>query len=386
MTNSNLKNIVILGSTGSIGRQAIDVVGRRPDLYKVIGLAARSDWETLITQIDIVEPSRVCLVDERAAAELGQALAVRGTAKKIEILCGQRGLEELAAAEEADTVLNAIVGSAGLAATLAIIEAGKRLALANKESLVAAGDMVNKALQAHADSSIIPVDSEHSALWQCLVGEDIDRVERLILTASGGPFWGWDKNKIAGVTPDQALKHPRWNMGKRITIDSATLMNKGFEIIEAHHLFGTDYDRLDVLVHPQSIIHSLVEFVDGSHKAQLGPTDMRLPRPVPFDLAEVGKLEFYELERGWAPCFDLALAAGRSGRSYPAVLNAADEVAVAGFLSGLIGFSEIGNIIDAVLDGHESLEIRSIEDFEQVDGWARETARASINSFVKRGF
>ena len=398
-----------MGSTGSIGRQTLDVVMKRPDDFSIAGLAAFSNANELQRQAEATRPEFICLVDEAAASKLRDDLDSTAGPKPT-LLVGEAGLLVAAAWDGADTVLNAIVGGAGLAGTLAALEAGKKLALANKESLVAGGKLVKQALES-GSGSLIPVDSEHSALWQCLIGENLSEVARLLLTASGGPFWGRDASELADVTPTEALAHPRWEMGQRISIDSATLLNKGLEVIEAHELYGIDYDFIDVVIHPQSIVHSLVEFVDGSLKAQLGPTDMRLPilyalswpkrigpiRPA-FDLTAAGNLVFEALEPGWAPCFDLAVAAGRAGRSYPAVLNAADEVAVTAFLSGLIRFQDIGNIIDCVLAEHGPIDIRSVGDFTEVDEWARAAARRSIasvkttanesagNTILKRGF
>lgn len=357
-----------------------------------MGLAANSNHEELAKQIELVDPERVCLVEEEAAAKLRDRIETRA-----EVLSGESGLVELARSPSATTVLNAIVGSAGLAVTIASLEAGKHLALANKESLVAAGELVMQKLIDHG-GSIVPVDSEHSALWQCLVGEDRDSVSRLILTASGGPFWGRDHESLVNVTPQEALAHPRWEMGPRITIDSATMVNKGLEVIEAQRLFGVGYDQIDVLIHPQSIVHSMVEFTDGSIKAQLSSTDMKLPIQYglawperldsaiePLRLAEVGRLDFDSLETGRAPCFDLAVQAGKAGRSYPAVLNAGDEIAVGAFLAGMIRFTEIGNIIDTVLTGHDPLDIQSVDDFSQVDAGAREAARAEVSRIKKVG-
>ncbi len=375
-----------MGSTGSIGRQALDVVMKRPADFSIAGLVAFSNREELLRQAEATRPDFICLVDESAAKQLRDDLDSTASATPT-LLTGEAGLLAAAAWEDADTVLNAVVGGAGLAGTLAALKAGKKLALANKESLVAAGKLVKRTLD-ESSGSLIPVDSEHNALWQCLIGEKDSEVARLLLTASGGPFWGRRPSDLADVTPAEALAHPRWEMGQRISIDSATLLNKGLEVIEAHELFGVDYDRIDVVVHPQSIVHSLVEFVDGSLKAQLGPTDMRLPilyalawprriGPVlpAFDITTVGDLTFESLEPGWAPCFDLALEAGKAGRSYPAVLNAADEVAVAAFLSGMIRFQDIGNIIDHALSEHEPIDIDSVDDFTQVDAGARASAR-----------
>ena len=369
---------MILGSTGSIGCQAVDVVLSHPDDFRVIGLAANNNVEVIAGQIRELKPELVCLFEEDAARALKE-----DHDHGARILFGNEGIDELCALDEADIILNAIVGSAGLWATLAAIKAGKRLALANKESLVAAGDLVNKELKKHG-AEMIPVDSEHNALWQCLNGENRAEVSKLILTASGGPFWGQAYEQLATVTPEQALKHPSWNMGRRVTIDSATLMNKGFEVIEAHHLFGLGIDKIEVLVHPQSIVHSLVEFIDGSIMAHLGPTDMRLPILYSFswprrlnadidklDLALVKKLDFADVDIGKTPCLKLAYQAARSGLSYPTALNAADEVGVDAFLEKKIGFTEIGDIIDTVLQRHDPVSVDSIDDFEAVDNWAR---------------
>ena len=376
---------MILGSSGSIGRQAIDVALSHPDDFRIIGLAAHKNVDTLLRQLEELNPIFVCLVNEEAARDLKARYS--GPAK---VLAGKEGLEEISALPEADLILNAIVGSSGLAATLSAINAKKQLALANKESLVAAGDLVNERLKKQ-NMRLIPVDSEHNALWQCMVGEDISEISKMILTASGGPFWGKPKEASEKVTPEQALDHPRWRMGRRVTIDSATLMNKGFEVIEAHHLFGIPYEKIEVLVHPQSIIHSLVEFVDGSLKAHLGPTDMRLPILYSFswpkrlqstlerlDLAKVQRLDFFNVRSSDSPCLALAMAAGEKGLSYPTVLNAADEVAVDAFLSEKIGFAEIGNIINTVLEKHDPITIASIGDFEVVDAWARERAESVV--------
>lgn len=382
----DIKNVVILGSTGSIGRQAVEVILARPDEFRVIGLAANANVDELGRQAEVLRPKNICLVDEKAAG----ALRERVLAGRAKVLVGKTGLVELCALSEADVVINAIVGSAGLAATLAAVEGKKQLALANKESLVAAGDLVMQAAK-KSGAKIIPVDSEHSAIWQCLVGEEPSAVSKLIITASGGPFRGRDLTALASVAPDEALAHPRWRMGPRITIDSATLMNKGFEVIEAHYLFDMAYEQIEVLIHPECIVHSVVQFVDGSQKAQLGPTDMRLPilyalswpkrigSVLPtLDLAKVGQLNFEPPVFRKTPCLRLAFEAGRRGLSCPAVLNAADEVAVAGFLGGMIRFNQIGDIVERVLEAHQPVSISSIADFERVDDWARAAAAREV--------
>jgi 1-deoxy-D-xylulose-5-phosphate reductoisomerase len=331
------RRVVILGSTGSIGRQAVDVVRALPDRFRVVALVAGRDANALAAQ----------------AAEL----EVRDTG------LGPDAALRLAAHPEADIVLNAIVGAAGLRASLVALEAGKRLALANKESLVAGGDLCRAAAQ-RGGGSIVPVDSEHAALAQCLDGRDEATVERIVLTASGGPFR--ERRDLSAVTPRQALAHPTWAMGPKVTIDSATLMNKGLEVIEAHHLFGFPYGRIGTVVHPQSIVHALIELADGTTLLQAAATDMRIPiawslsAPYRFksvasrvDLSEVSPLEFESVDEERFPCVALARRAGAAGRTYPAALNAANEVAVAGFLGGRLSFLGIPSVIETVLASHE---------------------------------
>jgi len=378
---------VILGSTGSIGRQAIEVVRAHPDEFKIIALAARGNIDAMLAQLEEVKPDLACLVEPDAALAL-----MRRSPSSVKVLSGTNGLAELCALDDADIILNAVVGSDGLAATLAALDAGKRVALANKESLVAAGELVNKKLMS-SKGIIVPVDSEHNALWQCLAGEKMSEVEQLTLTASGGPFRGWTRAELEAVTPAQALDHPRWKMGPRVTIDSATLMNKGFEVIEAYHLFRLGLDKIKVMIHPQSIVHAMVEFIDGSIKAHLGPTDMRLPILHSFswpdrltghidrlDLAAIGALEFYDAPIGESHCLRMAYDAARRGQSYPTALNASDEVAVAAFLDGRIGFLEIGNIIDTVLERHKPFAIDSFAAFVEADTWAKREAELVIGS------
>lgn len=379
-----MKNIVILGSTGSIGRQAVEVIKRHPKKFQVVGLAARNA-ELLVEQASQLGATYICLVRNNLIKQPQLRTPVT-------FLYGEEGLHELVSLREADVVLNAIVGSAGLPATLTAIQAGKAVALANKESLVAGGDMVKQAL-AVSESKIIPVDSEHSAVFQCLLGENTDKVSKIILTASGGPFWGRRWSELALVDPAEAVAHPRWRMGKKISVDSATLINKGLEAIEAHYLFDMPYDRIEIVVHPQSIVHSLVEFTDGSLKAHLGPTDMRLPiqyalsypeRLAPplasLSLVEVGKLTFEPVDLANAPCLKLALQAARQGRSYPAVMSAANEEAVEAFLGERIRFTEIGEVIGAVLDEHEPRDINSLSIFKNIDAWARARAKEYVKA------
>lgn len=387
-----MKNIVILGSSGSIGLQTIDVVKRYPELFNVVGLAVNTSVDAIEQQIQELQPQTVVVVDKEKASELKERIA--GTVNNVEILTGIEGLEQLAAHPDADLVLNALVGSVGLRPTLAALHAGKMLALANKESMVAGGAIVNKVREA-TGAEILPVDSEHNAIFQCMVGEQKREVKRIIVTASGGPFRGRAFSDLESVTVEEALKHPRWTMGPKITIDSATLMNKGLEIIEARWLFDLPYEKIDVIVHPQSIIHSMVEFDDGSIKAHLGQTDMRipiqytlsypdrLPSPLPsLDFTEVGKLTFEKPDMVNFPCLAYAYEAIRLGTTYPAVLNAANEEAVAAFLNKKIRFTDIPNIIKQVMDRHEPGDETDLGILLETEHWAREYAGALIASLV----
>jgi 1-deoxy-D-xylulose-5-phosphate reductoisomerase len=363
------RGVVILGSTGSIGTQALDVIARHPDEYRVIALAAGGNVELLAEQARAfgvpADLARSCLGEPEALAEL-------------------------AAHPDADVVLNAVVGFAGLPATIAALEGGKRLALANKESLIAAGPVVAKA-RAAGGAEIVPVDSEHSAIWQCLRSGRHTEVERIILTASGGPFRGRTANELATVTRADALRHPTWQMGAKITIDSSTLMNKGLEVIEAHELFGVDYDRVDVVVHPQSIVHGMVEFVDGATVAQLSMPDMRLPIglalgapdrfPEAFgaiDWTTLGTLTFEPPDRSTFRCLALAYEAGRAGGTAPAILSAANEIAVEAFLADRIGWTAIAEIVEEVLSaGVGSAD--EVSDVLAADAVARERAAAVVD-------
>lgn len=362
------RGVVILGSTGSIGTQALDVISRHPDEYRVVALAAGGNRELL--------------AEQARAFGVGPELARSGF--------DQPGvLAELAAHPDADVVLNAVVGFAGLPATIAALEAGKRLALANKESLIAAGPVVAKA-RAAGGGEIVPVDSEHSAVWQCLRSGRSTEVARIILTASGGPFRGRTAAELETVTRADALRHPTWTMGAKITIDSSTLMNKGLEVIEAHELFGVDYDRIDVVVHPQSIVHGMVEFVDGATVAQLSEPDMRLPIglalgapdrfPEPFgaiDWTTLGTLTFEPPDRSTFRCLALAYEAGRAGGTAPAILSAANEVAVEAFLADRIGWARIAEIVEEVLSaGAGSAD--EVSDVLAADAVARERATVAV--------
>ncbi len=383
-----MTGVAVLGSTGSIGTQTLDVVRAEPGRYEVVALGASRSVDLVAEQAKEFRPRVVAIVDPDAAAELADQLPP-GT----ELLVGEEGLA--AAALEADVVVNGVVGFAGLGVTLATLEAGKRLALANKESLIAAGPVVQRA-RATPGAELIPVDSEHGAIHQCLRANDVpERVARLVVTASGGPFRGRTRADLAEVTVDDALAHPTWSMGPKITIDSSTLMNKGLEVIEAHELFGIDYDRIDVVVHPQSVVHSMVEYSDGSTIAQLSRPDMRLPigyalaypdrSAVPFgsiDWATLGSLDFEAPDRDAFPCLDLAYRAGRAGETVPAWLNAANEVAVAAFLEGRIGWLAISDVLKATLDRHDGTKATSADVVMEADRQARSVASTIVDDLT----
>jgi 1-deoxy-D-xylulose-5-phosphate reductoisomerase len=377
------RRLLILGSTGSIGTQALDIVARSEEL-ELVGLSAETSWETLVRQAETFGVERIALADEHAGARAAEAWTGG------EILSGAEGLVRLVVESEADLVLNALVGSAGLGPTVAALGEGIDLALANKESLVVGGELV-MALAEATGAQIIPVDSEHSALHQLLAAEDPAAVDKLVLTASGGPFRGRTAAELRDVTVEQALAHPTWAMGGKITIDSATLMNKGLELIEAHHLFGTPYARLDVVVHPQSIVHSMIQLCDGATLAHLGYPDMRVPisyglhypdrAEVPLralDLAAVGTLTFEPVDTDTFACLRLAREVGIAGGTAPCVLNAANEVAVHAFLSGRLRFLEIAEVIQHALDTVETGTIHAFETLYRADRAARDAARALI--------
>ncbi len=375
-----MRRLVILGSTGSIGTQALDVVRRNPDRLEVVGLAAAASHELLVGQIREFLPPVVAVSDETAAAELREALAAL---RRVEVVAGPDAAERLARDSDADIVLNAMVGAVGLGPTLATLQSGKMLALANKESLIVGGELVMDLVKGEPDR-LVPVDSEHAALAQCLRGERREDLRRVIITASGGPFRGWSRDDLARASVKEALAHPTWNMGPKITIDSATLMNKGLEVIEAHYLFGLQYSQIDVVVHPESIVHGMAEFRDGSMVAQLSSPDMRLPIQLalafpdrlgtgirPLDLAKVGTLTFEPVDRTAFPALELAYRAGELGGTYPAVMNAANEMAVLAFLDGDIQLTEIPEIATRVVDEHESAPVVSAVSLERADDWAR---------------
>lgn len=377
-----VKRIAILGSTGSIGRQTLEVVEANPSRFVVQALAAGRDAAGLLEQVRRFHPARACLADTEAAAG----------AFPVPLLCGTEGLIALVTDPEVDLVVVATPGAAGLEPTLAAIRAGKEVALANKEVLVMAGEIVT-AEAARCGVTLRPIDSEHSAIWQCLQGEERRAVERIILTASGGPFRTWPREALARVTPKEALRHPTWRMGPKVTVDSATLFNKGMEIIEAHWLFGLPFARIEVVVHPQSIVHSLVEFHDGSVKAQLGFPDMRLPiqyalgyperlptRYTALDWKTAGPLTFEPVDVERFPCLRLAREAGEKGGTYPAVLAAADEVAVELFLRERIRFLDIPRWIEAALAAHEPASgPLSLEAVRAADAWARTFVRSRVS-------
>jgi 1-deoxy-D-xylulose-5-phosphate reductoisomerase len=377
-----MRKLVILGATGSIGEQALEVVAASEEL-SVVGLAAGRRWERLTERARDHGVPAIALADAEAAAAASQAWNGR-------VLTGEEGIRELIAASGADLVLNGMVGSAGLGPTIVALTEGIELALANKESLVVGGELIT-ALAEATDTRIIPVDSEHSALFQLVNAERPGTVDRLVLTASGGPFRG--RTDLSGITPDEALAHPTWDMGGRITIDSATLMNKGFEMIEAHHLFGTPYGRIDVVVHPQSIVHALVHLNDGASLAHLGYPDMKVPISyalsyperadvdVPtLDLAKAGELDFEEPDAETFACLRLAREAGEAGGTAPCVLNAADEVAVSAFLGGRIPFTAIAEVVERTLEAIPPVAPGHFEDLYAVDAEARERARELIQA------
>jgi 1-deoxy-D-xylulose-5-phosphate reductoisomerase len=370
---------VILGSTGSIGVQALDVVSRTDEL-EVVALSAADAWEMLVEQAEEHGVRRIALADEHAAARAAEAWTDG------EVLRGPDALVRLVTTTECDLVLNAIVGSAGLVPTIAALGEGIDLALANKESLVVGGELVMQLAEA-TGAAIIPVDSEHSALHQLLAAEQPGTVDRLTLTASGGPFRGRAREELHDVTVDEALAHPTWRMGGKITIDSATLMNKGLELIEAHHLFGFEYERIEVVVHPQSIIHSLIGLCDGATLAHLGYPDMRVPIsyalhypervdvPVrPLDLAELGALTFEPVDTGTFACLALARAAGVAGGTAPCTLNAANEVAVHAFLEGRLGFLDIAAVTEQTLATLPAERVHSFDALAEADAEARRVA------------
>jgi 1-deoxy-D-xylulose-5-phosphate reductoisomerase len=375
-----MRTVSLMGSTGSVGTQALDVVRREPERFRVHALAAQTSSEVLVSQAAEFRPDLVVIGDPARGAEVRA-----GVPDGVEVMVGQEGM--VAASRGADVVLNAVVGFAGLPVTMAALEAGKRLALANKESLIAGAPVVQKARRTPG-AEIVPVDSEHCALHQCLASvQGATDVARLLLTASGGPFRGWPSEKLATITVADALAHPTWSMGPKITVDSSTLMNKGLEVIEAHELFGVDYDRIDIVVHPQSIVHSMVELRDGSTLAQLADTDMRLPigyalgwpdrAATPFgalDWSTPRTLTFEPPDRIVFRCIDLAYEAGRAGGSAPAWLSAANEVAVGAFLAGALPWTGIADVVAETLGDWVDDQVDQVEGVLAADAEARSRA------------
>ena len=379
-----MKSIALLGSTGSIGVSTLDIVRQFPDRFRVHGMVAGRNLKLLAAQIKEFRPSCVAIKREEDIGPLRKLVGAR----RVHIVCGETGAVTVATAGEVDVVLAAIVGGAGLVPTLEAVKAGKEIALANKEALVMAGEIfVNAAKE--KGSRLFPVDSEHSAIFQCLQGNRREDVDKIILTASGGPFLRTPLNRLGHVTVEQALKHPNWKMGQKITIDSATMMNKGLEVVEARWEFDMASDRIEVLIHPQSVIHSMVRYQDGSVIAQLGIPDMRIPiayalayphrlkgRWKSLELTRQGELNFLSVEKKRFPALGLAYAALNEGGTMPAVLNAANEIAVAAFLERRIGFREIHRIIDRTMQCHTPRRVKAVEEILEVDRWAREKAAA----------
>ncbi len=391
-----MKAITLLGSTGSIGAQTLDIVAQYPDQFRIVGLAAGNNVEMLAAQVRQFQPSIVAIRAEEKLPALKAAIA--HIDPQPIILAGEGGIVEVARYGDAESVVTGIVGCAGLLPTIAAIEAGKDIALANKETLIAGGPVVLPLVEKHG-VKLLPADSEHSAIFQCLQGVPPGGLRRILLTASGGAFRDWDTAKLAEVTVADALKHPNWSMGRKITVDSASLMNKGLEVIEAHYLFGVDYDRIDIVIHPQSIIHSLIELQDTSVLAQLGWPDMRLPLLYalswpdriytdwqPLDLVKSGDLTFREPDGQKYPCMELAYTAGRAGGSMPAVLNAANEQAVALFLEEKIKFLDIPRCIEWVCSRHQNHNHvnPTLDDILAADIWARKEVLQAMEYLATR--
>ncbi len=386
-----MKNIIILGSTGSIGKNALDIIRKFKEEFNLLGISANKNIGLLLEQVEEFKPKFTCVVSEREGKIFKDITAERGLSTKL--LLGEKGLLDLVSIDQVDIVLVAIVGFAGFLPTYKALKMGKRVALANKESLVSGGELISKL----KSGEIIPVDSEHSAIFQCLRGESIEKVERLILTASGGPFFRKGVEKFGEITVNDALNHPKWNMGAKITVDSSTMMNKGLEVIEAHYLFGVSPEKIDVVIHPQSVVHSMVEFVDGSIISQLGITDMKIPigyalfyperETLGFtrlDLFEVSPLEFFPPDFGKFPCLKLAFDSLKEGGTSPIVLNSANEVAVESFLKEEIGFMDIPIVIEETLNKFEKGEVRSVDDIVYVHRMAEKISMDIVQKFRKR--
>jgi 1-deoxy-D-xylulose-5-phosphate reductoisomerase len=387
-----VRRVCVLGSTGSIGRSSLEVARAHPGAVNVVGLSTQRRIEDLAEQVREFEPAIAGVADEGLVSRFKELIGP----VKTEVVSGPKGLEQVASAGEADIVLNAVVGAAGIMPSLAAIRSGKDLAVANKECLVAAGEVITREA-AQAGVSLIPVDSEHSAVFQCLKGEEKGAVARITLTASGGALKDMDAREIAEVTAADALRHPTWSMGRKVTIDSATLLNKGFEVIEAHWLFGVPTDRIDVVVERKSIVHCLVEMADGSVIALLSPPDMklpiqyaltqpdRLPTKLPrLELGQMGAIEFDAPDFDRFPCLELAYQAAGLGGTAPAALSAADEVAVESFLAGEIKFGDIYSILKEVIASHQVMHANSLEAVMRATGWAREVAGGLVDSLSGR--
>ncbi len=385
-----MRALTILGSTGSIGTQTLEVVANLPGEFRVVALTAHRNVQLLANQARQFEVEAVALADPMGADELRDRLAGSG----IVVNTGRAGLLEIAGRDDIDLCLNGLVGGAGMAPTMAALEAGVDVALSNKESLVMAGALIT-ALQQEKGTRLLPIDSEHSAIWQCLAGEDRSQVRRLVLTGSGGPFRTLPRKKLSRVTRKQALRHPNWDMGPKITIDSATMMNKGLEVIEARWLYDMPPERIDIVIHPQSIIHSLVEFVDGSVKAQLGVPDMKIPiqyaltypdhRPAEWprlDLAAVGELTFEEPDLEKFPCIALAYDALRRGGSAPAALNLANDLAVQAFLDDQLAFAGIPRVLARVLGEHPFIEKPTMAELEELQAWTQRYVSKTLSAEV----
>ena len=385
-----MRALTILGSTGSIGTQTLEVVENLPGEFRVVALTANRNIELLAHQARQFEVEAVALADPTGADELRRMLAGSGIA----IHTGRSGLLEIAGRDDIDLCLNGLVGGGGMAPTMAALEAGVDVALSNKESLVMAGALIT-ALQQEKGARLLPIDSEHSAIWQCLAGEDRSQIRRLVLTGSGGPFRTWPLEDMSQVTREQALRHPNWDMGPKVTIDSATMMNKGLEVIEARWLYDIPPERIDIVIHPQSIIHSMVEFVDGSIKAQLGVPDMKIPiqyalaypdhRPADWprlDLVAIGELTFEEPDLEKFPCITLAYDALRRGGSAPAALNLANDLAVQAFLDDQLAFAAIPRVLERVLSEHPFIETPTLADLEELEGWTERYVSKTLGSEV----
>ncbi|MCH8024391.1 MAG: 1-deoxy-D-xylulose-5-phosphate reductoisomerase [Candidatus Marinimicrobia bacterium] len=385
-----MRALTILGSTGSIGTQTLEVVENLPGEFRVVALTANRNIELLAHQARQFQVEAVALADPTGADELRERLAGSGIA----IHTGRAGLLEIAGRDDIDLCLNGLVGGGGMAPTMAALEAGVDVALSNKESLVMAGALIT-ALQQEKGTRLLPIDSEHSAIWQCLAGEDRSQIRRLVLTGSGGPFRTWPLEDMSQVTREQALRHPNWDMGPKVTIDSATMMNKGLEVIEARWLYDMPPERIDIVIHPQSIIHSMVEFVDGSIKAQLGVPDMKIPiqyalaypdhRPADWprlDLAAIGELTFEEPDLEKFPCITLAYDALRRGGSAPAALNLANDLAVQAFLDDQLAFAAIPRVLERVLSEHPFIETPTLADLEELEAWTERYVSKTLSSEV----